>query len=66
MNHILVTSADYNRDDAARCVAWVLEYLRKQAALDGIPAARVTTGIAGLIDLRTTLRGDAPELARGR
>ena len=55
MNHILITSADYNRVDAARCAAWLLEYYRRLAVIDGIPAPRVAESVADLIKLRNDL-----------
>lgn len=59
MNNILITGPDYNRADAVRCAAWLLEYYRKQAIVDGIPAERVTGSVADLIALRNELREPA-------
>lgn len=59
MNNILITGPDYNRTDACRCAAWLLEYFRKQALLDGIPLECVTGSVAELIALRNELREPA-------
>ena len=34
--NVLITGQDFNKDDAVRCAAWLLGYLRCQAIEDGL------------------------------
>lgn len=55
--NILITGQDFNKDDAVRCAAWLLGYLRCQAIDDGLTVPQITAA-AGLVQLRNQLRGD--------
>jgi hypothetical protein len=56
--NILITGSEFNKDDAARCAAWLLGYLRSQAFEDGLTTQQITAATASLVQLRNDLRGD--------
>lgn len=56
--NILITGSEFNKDDAVRCTAWLLGYLRCQAVDDGLTPQQVTAATANLVQLRDELRGD--------
>ena len=56
--NVLITGQDFNKDDAARCAAWLLGYLRSQAIEDGLTTQQITAATASLVQLRNDLRGD--------
>lgn len=57
--NILITGSEFNKDDAVRCAAWLLGYLRCQAIEDGLTAQQITAATADLVKLRNELRGDS-------
>lgn len=54
---ILITCREPNREDAERCVLWLLDYYMQQAEADGIPANAVGASLARLDALRSELAG---------
>ena len=57
---ILITKREPNREDAERCVLWLLDYYRHQAEGDGIPPAAVGASLARLDAIRSELAGEWP------
>lgn len=57
---ILITKREPNREDAERCVLWLLEYYTHQAGADGIPPAAVGASLAHLAAIRSELAGERP------
>lgn len=56
--NILITGSEFNKDDAVRCTAWLLGYLRCQAIEDGLTPPQITTATANLVQFRDALRGE--------
>lgn len=63
---ILITMREPNREDAERCVLWLLEYYMQQAERDGMTPAAVGASLARLEALRGELAGGRAARLAGR
>ena len=63
---ILITMREPNREDAERCVLWLLDYYMRQAEADGIPVHAVGASLAKLDAIRSELAGGRPARLAGR